>query len=103
MSFNTWLVRTVAAPWNPRGARLAVRRARPTGVAARMTVFAVSEPPDVRIEIQVGRVDLVATDRDDVVVTVSPEIPAAPATGRPPRPCGSTGPAEPCGSSALPG
>ena len=40
-----------------------------------MTVFAVSEPPDVRIEIQVGRVDLVATDRDDVVVTVSPSNP----------------------------
>ena len=40
-----------------------------------MTVFALSEPAEVRIEIQVGRVDLVATDRSDVVVTVSPSNP----------------------------
>jgi hypothetical protein len=40
-----------------------------------MSVFAVTETPEVRIEIQVGRVDLVATDRKDVVVTVSPSNP----------------------------
>lgn len=40
-----------------------------------MTVFAVTEPPEVRIEIQVGRVDIVATDRKDIVVTVSPSNP----------------------------
>jgi hypothetical protein len=40
-----------------------------------MTVFAVTEPPEVRIEIQMGRVDIVATPRTDVVVTVSPSNP----------------------------
>ena len=40
-----------------------------------MTVFAVTEPPEVLVDIQVGRVDIVATDRGDVVVTVSPSNP----------------------------
>ena len=64
-----------------------------------MSVFAVTQPTEVRVDIQVGRVDLVATDRDDIVVTVLPSNPAAPATGRPPRACASTGPAPPSGSS----
>ena len=41
-----------------------------------MTVFAVTEPREVRVEIQVGRVDLIATDRGDIVVTVSPSNPS---------------------------
>jgi len=40
-----------------------------------MSSYAVTEPPELRIEIQIGRVDLVATDRKDVVVTVSPSNP----------------------------
>ena len=61
VSLNTWLVRTVAAA----AGALAARGPRVAGlvllgVAARMSVFAVTEPPEVRVEIQVGRVDLVA-------------------------------------------
>ena len=41
-----------------------------------MSVFAVTEPREVRVELQVGRVDIVATDRGDVVVTVSPSNPS---------------------------
>ena len=43
-----------------------------------MSVFAVTQPTEVRIDIQVGRVDLVATDRDDIVVTVLPSNPGRP-------------------------
>lgn len=43
-----------------------------------MSVFAVTQPTEVRVDIQVGRVDLVATDRDDIVVTVLPSNPARP-------------------------
>jgi len=34
-----------------------------------MTVFAVAGPPEIQVKIQVGRVDIVATDRGDVVAT----------------------------------
>ena len=40
-----------------------------------MSAYAVSGTPEVRIDLQVGRVDIVATDRPDVVVTVSPSNP----------------------------
>ena len=53
--------------------------------------------------MQVGRVDLIATDRSDIVVTVTPSIPADPATGRPPTRCASTRSATPCGSPAPSG
>jgi len=41
-----------------------------------MTAFAVTGPTEVQVKIQVGRVDVVATDRGDVVVTVSPSNPS---------------------------
>ena len=41
-----------------------------------MTVFAVTGPPEIQVKIQVGRVDIIATDRRDVVVTVSPSNPS---------------------------
>jgi hypothetical protein len=41
-----------------------------------MTVFAVAGPPEIQVKIQVGRIDIVATDRGDVVVTVSPSNPS---------------------------
>jgi hypothetical protein len=41
-----------------------------------MSVFAVPGLREIRVEIQIGRVDIVATDRGDVVVTVSPSNPS---------------------------
>jgi hypothetical protein len=40
-----------------------------------MSAYAVTGTPEVRVDLQVGRVDLVATDRGDVVVTVNPSNP----------------------------
>ena len=40
-----------------------------------MSTYAVTGTPEVRVDMQVGRVDLVATDRADVVVTVTPSNP----------------------------
>jgi len=40
-----------------------------------MSAYVVTGTPEVRVEVQVGRVDLVATDRGDVVVSVSPSNP----------------------------
>ncbi len=59
------------APRGPHVARFVLFR-----VAARMTVFAVTGPPEIQVKIQVGRVDIIATDRGDVVVTVSPSNPS---------------------------
>jgi hypothetical protein len=40
-----------------------------------MSAYVVTGTPEIRVDMQVGRVDLVATDRGDVVVTVSPSNP----------------------------
>src|SRR5829696_513940 len=40
-----------------------------------MSRYAVTGTPEVRVELQAGRVDLVATDRGDVVVTIGPSNP----------------------------
>lgn len=40
-----------------------------------MTVFAVTGPTEVQVKIQAGRVDIVATDRGDIAVTVTPSNP----------------------------
>jgi hypothetical protein len=40
-----------------------------------MSVFTFVEPPEIRVDLQLGRVDVVATDRTDVVVTVVPSNP----------------------------
>lgn len=41
-----------------------------------MTTFPVTGTGAVRVRIQMGRVDVVATDRDDIAVTVSPSRPS---------------------------
>lgn len=41
-----------------------------------MRVFTVPEPREIRVEIQIGRVDVVATDSGDIAVTVSPSNPS---------------------------
>ena len=40
-----------------------------------MTSFPVDGPAEVRVEIQMGRIDVVASERGDVTVTVSPSNP----------------------------